>query len=490
METESVNGEEEVVSRNGRRHPFFRRSDSTLCLGCPHPDPFAVPMVEALPLADQPHLLQPGARREELFGAPRQPITVQPSSSHPPGTINPLEVIPTRLGLSTRTSEIHTGTMHAPLPPVTTGSAPGTAPSQPEVVIQETPQNLSLKDSEVEVVEGAARPSTSVASSVIVSPRRAAAAATVQSVIVRTGVQRDGATPSTSSSNSTVPPPASVKDKPEDQSQPSASCPWLGKSATPTVGQLVSSDLLLGRWRLTLDLFGRVFIDDVGTEAGSVIAELGGFPVKEARFRREMERLRNMQQRDLTLFKIDRDRGQILIQTFKELNTQYNTHCRRATATQPSLAVSRVKVTFKDEPGEGSGVARSFYTAIAEAILSQEKLPNLDAAQVGAGSKSSQSQSSMVRLQDFKKKLFAVNIFLKTCVVAIFTRHVDAIAVQWPVISLVDTDLHVWLQLGIPVPERSIMMLVHSNRTAKCRRPTTTIFRLTLSNWEKGCTRV
>lgn len=42
----------------------------------------------------------------------------------------------------------------------------------------------------------------------------------------------------------------------------------------------------------------------------------------------------------------------------------------------------RVKVTFKDEPGEGSGVARSFYTAIAEAILSNEKLPNLEAAQV------------------------------------------------------------------------------------------------------------
>jgi hypothetical protein len=55
-------------------------------------------------------------------------------------------------------------------------------------------------------------------------------------------------------------------------------------------------------------------------------------------------------------------------------------------------------VTFKDEPGEGSGVARSFYTAIAEAILSQEKLPNLDAAQVGAGSKASQSQSGMVMI--------------------------------------------------------------------------------------------
>jgi E3 ubiquitin-protein ligase EDD1 len=264
-------------------------------------------------------------------------------------------------------------------------------PHSTSEVIQETPQNLSLKDSEFAEVIEVARVSPSVASSVIVSPRRAAA--TAQSVIVRTGTVRDNAPAGTSTAGST---PSTVPREKTEETAPSASSFWMGKNSTPNVSQLISSDLLLGRWRLTLDLFGRVFIDDVGTEAGSVIAELGGFPVKEARFRREMERLRNMQQRDLTLFKMDRERGMLITQTFKELNTQYNTHCRRATATQPPLAVSRVKVTFKDEPGEGSGVARSFYTAIAEAILSQEKLPNLDAAQVGAGSKASQSQSGMV----------------------------------------------------------------------------------------------
>lgn len=69
-----------------------------------------------------------------------------------------------------------------------------------------------------------------------------------------------------------------------------------------TIGQLVSHDMLLGRWRLALDLFGRVFCDDVGAEPGSIVSELGGFPVKESRFRREMEKLRNnAQQRDLVL---------------------------------------------------------------------------------------------------------------------------------------------------------------------------------------------
>lgn len=70
------------------------------------------------------------------------------------------------------------------------------------------------------------------------------------------------------------------------------------------MGASVSHDLLLGRWRLSLDLFGRVFTEDVGLEPGSVVAELGGFPVKEVKFRRDMEKLRNSQQRDLTLHKV------------------------------------------------------------------------------------------------------------------------------------------------------------------------------------------
>lgn len=143
----------------------------------------------------------------------------------------------------------------------------------------------------------------------------------------------------------------------------------------------VTSDLLLGRWRLALILFGRVFQEDVGMEPGSIISELGGFPVKEAKFRRHMEKLRNTQQRDLTLSKIDRARNCLIPQTFKELNTQYNSNNRRL---QQPLSFNRVKVTFKDEPGEGSGVARSFYTLIAEALLSRENLPNLESAQVGS----------------------------------------------------------------------------------------------------------
>ena len=49
-----------------------------------------------------------------------------------------------------------------------------------------------------------------------------------------------------------------------------------------------------------------------------------------------------------------------------------------SSSSLPALCLSRVKVTFKDEQGEGSGVARSFYTAFSEAILANEKLPSLE----------------------------------------------------------------------------------------------------------------
>ncbi|EDS36153.1 conserved hypothetical protein [Culex quinquefasciatus] len=75
-------------------------------------------------------------------------------------------------------------------------------------------------------------------------------------------------------------------------------------SGQGTLSSNILSDILLGRWRLSLILFGRVFLEDVGVEPGSVIYELNGFPVKEAKFRRYMEKLRNAQQKDLTLSKM------------------------------------------------------------------------------------------------------------------------------------------------------------------------------------------
>lgn len=67
-------------------------------------------------------------------------------------------------------------------------------------------------------------------------------------------------------------------------------------------------------------------------------------------------------------FQMERDRAKLLQQTFAELNSAFAGQNRRAHSAQPPLAVNRVKVTFRDEPGEGSGVARSFYTSVAEVL--------------------------------------------------------------------------------------------------------------------------
>lgn len=95
METDSVDDSDILGSTLGKRHSFFQRSESTLCLGCPPPDPFSTPLTEALSLADQPHLLQPNSKREELFGMPKQPITLVSTGSN-----SQLESPPTKLGLS------------------------------------------------------------------------------------------------------------------------------------------------------------------------------------------------------------------------------------------------------------------------------------------------------------------------------------------------------------------------------------------------------
>lgn len=99
MDTDSIDDGDLVRPSLGKRHGFFQRSESTLCLGCPAPDSFNTPMAEALPLSDQPQLLQPNARREDLFGMPKQAITVPTGDQSGSST---LELPPIRLGLSSQ----------------------------------------------------------------------------------------------------------------------------------------------------------------------------------------------------------------------------------------------------------------------------------------------------------------------------------------------------------------------------------------------------
>ena len=507
------------VHRNqsrGRRHTFFQRSESTLCLGCPPPDPFQSPLSEALPLADQPQLLQPNARREDMFGAPKQPVAGNISLNHMHST-NPLSVLPTKLGLASRNTEAHylsNSGYDTPQADLSSANyALSTAPYQAgpsaeanfeRIVSQQRsgvpspaaatcdtasvrsldttvnanlddldePQDLSMggmsaASSDVsEMVVGGddsnnASTSTALASTATNNPilpsgnlnlsgsRSVSFTSPKKAFMMRVGEQQSTSNLSSSGSVNVTSQQHCLSSAPDVLVVPNNASSGNtdgsnivhGPNSSGNAGTLfgassevsanvtietshrgtglsktsksqlkigsqqimnlrVPHDVLLGRWRLTLDLFGRVFVDDVGLEPGSIISELGGFPVKEAKFRREMEKLRNSRSADLTLSKLDRERGKLIVQAFREFNTHYVNNSRRSsTSIQPPLVVNRVKVTFANEPGEGSGVARGFYTALAEALLTNQKLPNLEDAQVGSISSSGSSNTNSKSMQ-------------------------------------------------------------------------------------------
>uniref|UniRef100_A0A0K2U4A3 E3 ubiquitin-protein ligase UBR5 n=1 Tax=Lepeophtheirus salmonis TaxID=72036 RepID=A0A0K2U4A3_LEPSM len=419
-ETSNTTGQV-TVSGKERRHPFFQRSDSTLCLGCAPPDPFHTCMQEALPLADQPQLLQPNARREDLFGIPKQPLN---SSSN-----NPLSVLPTRLGLSVRNSDAasavasnsnngssnshnvtNAGNLELSTAPfqagpnaeanferlvqARSGNASPTAATCDSASIKSldtTATTMDLENEPQDLSMGAMSSASSVTGDTVesgssssqllqqqrfTSPKKAF----MMREAARENLERDKG----GSGSSLLPPEVLVvstdaQTKPEQDGEVTVE---TSRQRVTNLGVSVPHDILLGRWRLTLDLFGRVFIDNVGIEPGSIISELGGFPHKEEKFRREMEKLRNCRTQDFVISKIERERDQLIVQAFKEFNALYNQNQRRSSSSQPPLVVGRVKVTFQNEPGEGSGVARSFYTALAEALLANKKLPNLEPAQM------------------------------------------------------------------------------------------------------------
>ncbi|XP_062127292.1 E3 ubiquitin-protein ligase hyd [Drosophila sulfurigaster albostrigata] len=433
---------------NTRKHAFFTRSDSTLSLGCSAPDGFDLPLDMAMPLADKPHLLQPNSKRQELFANLPLHGPVTGSKSHTKCNISHQRSIdqpPTRLGFSNfmkidaqnRNNVEMTSTM-SDLSTEITGPKEDSSSSYMDgdtadsnIYIQlkkkqclddskshEVKGNKYIGDSDggdIQMSDDTAGPSKSdllltTRPEVIVAPTKgqirsgvreevaplhnSMSVSAVRSVIVRAGAsilksETDENSESelcASSSENQMAQKHKCDNSREKIQKQTVMFPFRGSLFYKSnSSELPSWNFLLSRWKLALDLFGRVFMDDVGMEHGSVLPELRGFPVKEMRFRRHMEKLRNGQQRDLVLCKLERNRENLIVQTFKELNAQFGTQNRR---TQPPITFNRVKVTFKDEPGEGSGVARSFYTSISEALLASAKLPNLDSVQVGSSTQS------------------------------------------------------------------------------------------------------
>ena len=108
------------LSLDSAQLPFFRRSDSVMCLGAVPISPFE-PVAEALPLAEKPHLLDASQDKEMLFGYqmstllqdwPTCPLPPSPLSAlfamHPggPGKVWPCQAAPSSSSDPTATVSI------------------------------------------------------------------------------------------------------------------------------------------------------------------------------------------------------------------------------------------------------------------------------------------------------------------------------------------------------------------------------------------------
>nr|CAD2197626.1 unnamed protein product [Meloidogyne enterolobii] len=126
-----------------------------------------------------------------------------------------------------------------------------------------------------------------------------------------------------------------------------------------------------------------------GDSSHSVLIHKTGvcsFNVRYSQFRKQMDRLKSTQTKDL-VFSTTKSPlcspNEWASGTSSSTATPSQiTNARTSSTTGPGrtlpLASHKVKVTFRDEPGEGTGVARHFYAAVAEALTTVKHLPALD----------------------------------------------------------------------------------------------------------------
>ncbi|KAL3072374.1 hypothetical protein niasHT_033592 [Heterodera trifolii] len=183
--------------------------------------------------------------------------------------------------------------------------------------------------------------------------------------------------------------------------------------------------LYLGRWSNTVTMFARTYHEELTNRFGgdyshSVLLNKTGvcsFAVRLLQFRKQMDKLKTVQAKDLIFSQMPREKYALVQHTFRQLNQAYVKRLHSAassasanlssstvatagagggggaaesgggtssssstgTAVAPPLLTShKVKVTFRDEPGEGTGVARHFYAALADAFTTIKHLPQLD----------------------------------------------------------------------------------------------------------------
>lgn len=112
-----------------------------------------------------------------------------------------------------------------------------------------------------------------------------------------------------------------------------------------------------------------------------------GFSVKETRFREDMDRLKRQKTKELKL-KVGRGRAELLCETDQQLAAWFK-KAKQSSGGGVAVVPEPLNIRFKDELGEGSGVRRAYYSALCEALLAPEPLPQSgspgDRARGGSG---------------------------------------------------------------------------------------------------------
>ncbi|CBY33513.1 unnamed protein product, partial [Oikopleura dioica] len=94
------------------------------------------------------------------------------------------------------------------------------------------------------------------------------------------------------------------------------------ESLWPASDNQVEPDGLLSRWKSCVEIFARVFMDDVGSEQDSVLRQLASFNLRQSKFQKQMEDLiKGAKNPELSLV-VHRQREKLISQTIKQLNDE------------------------------------------------------------------------------------------------------------------------------------------------------------------------
>ncbi|EGT47162.1 hypothetical protein CAEBREN_06231 [Caenorhabditis brenneri] len=142
--------------------------------------------------------------------------------------------------------------------------------------------------------------------------------------------------------------------------------------------------LFFSKWYKTLNLIGSRFYDKMNEALGSEVAfdnsillrRLASFETKYKLFNKATEKYRTQHSNvKEIILDVRREAGSLFRDTMVQLHHLYVKRMmsvRAADSGHTPLAGTRLRVHFIDEPGEGTGVTRSFYTAFAESCMMDE----------------------------------------------------------------------------------------------------------------------